>query len=80
MDIKEAVEKRILELCRQNNIAVNAPANISGVSPSTIYSMLNDKSKNPGVVSIKEICEGLGITIRGFFNSDMFDNLGQEIK
>lgn len=80
MDIKEAVEKRILELCRQNNIAVNALANISGVSPSTIYSMLNDKSKNPGVVSIKKICDGLGITIREFFNSDIFDNLEQEIK
>lgn len=80
MDVKEAVEKRILELCQQNNIAVNALANISGVSPSTIYSMLNEKSKNPGVVSIKKICDGLGITIREFFNSDLFDNLEQEIK
>lgn len=56
MRTKEAVAQRILELCRERNIAVNALANISGVSPSTIYSMLNQKSQNPGVVSIKKIC------------------------
>ena len=78
--IKEAVEKRIIELCNERNIAINALANISGVSPSTIYSMLNEKSKNPGVVSIKKICDGLEISIRQFFDSDLFDDLEQEIK
>lgn len=63
MRTKEAVAQRILELCRERNIAVNALANISGVSPSTIYSMLNQKSQNPGVVSIKKICDGLEITV-----------------
>ena len=80
MKIKEAVEKRILELCDQRKIAVNTLANISGVSPSTIYSMLNEKSKNPGVVSIQKICDGLDISIREFFNSDIFDDIEQEIK
>ncbi|MFR6065774.1 MAG: helix-turn-helix domain-containing protein [Eubacterium sp.] len=80
MNIKEAVEKRIIELCDKNNIAINALANISGVSPSTVYSMLNDKSKNPGIVSIKKICDGLEISVREFFDSDLFDGLEQEIK
>lgn len=64
MRTKEAVAQRILELCRERNIAVNALANISGVSPSTIYSMLNQKSQNPGVVSIKKLCDGFEITVR----------------
>ena len=79
MRTKEAVAQRILELCRERNIAVNALANISGVSPSTIYSMLNQKSQNPGVVSIKKICDGLEITVRQFFDSPMFDETEQEI-
>ena len=54
MLIKEAVEKRIVELCNQKGIAINALANISGVSPSTVYSILNEKSQNPGVCSIKK--------------------------
>ena len=80
MNAKEAVANRIIELCERKNIAINALANLSGVSPSTIYSMLNTKSKNPGVVSIKKICDGLEITLRDFFNSNLFDNLDQEIK
>jgi len=80
LNTKEAVARRILELCEERNIAVNALGTISGVSPSTIYSMLNEKSQNPGVVSLKKLCDGLDISIREFFNSDLFDDLEQEIK
>lgn len=80
MNTKEAVALRIVELCNQRNIAINALANISGVAPSTIYSMLNEKSQNPGVVSIKKLCDGLDITLREFFDSPMFDDIEQEIK
>lgn len=80
MRTKEAVAQRILELCSERNIAVNALANISGVSPSTIYSMLNQKSQNLGVVSIKKICDGFEITVRQFFDSPLFDETEQEIK
>ena len=61
-------------------MAVNALAGVSGVSPSTIYSMLNEKSQNPGVVSLKKLCDGLDISIRQFFDCDLFDDLEQEIK
>ena len=80
MTTKEAVAARILELCEKRGIAINALANISGVSPSTIYSMLNQKSKNPGVVSINKLCDGLEITVRQFFDSALFDETEQEIK
>ena len=80
MNAKEAVAERIIELCAKQNIAINSLANISGVSPSTVYSMLNEKSRNPGVVSIKKLCDGLEITLREFFDSPLFDDLEQEIK
>lgn len=80
MNTKEAVAKRIVELCNERNIATNALANNSGVSPSTVYSMLNEKSQNPGVVSIKKLCDGLEITLREFFDSPIFDDIEQEIK
>lgn len=79
MSTKEAVATRILSLCSERNMTVNALANISGVAPSTIYSMLNDKSRNPGIVSIKMLCDGLEISIREFFDSDLFDDIEQEI-
>lgn len=80
MNTKEAVAKRIIDLCNEKKIAVNTLANLSGVSPSTVYSMLNEKSLNPGVVSIKKLCDGFDITLREFFNSPIFDDIEQEIK
>ena len=75
MNAKEAVAKRIAELCDECETTVNAVANKAGISPSTIYSMLNYKSKNPGIVSLHNICYGFDITLREFFNSDIFDDV-----
>ncbi len=80
MNTKKAVADRIIELCNQRNIAINALANMSGISPSTLYSVLNEKSQNPGIVTIKKLCDGLDISLREFFDDNTFDDIEQEIK
>ena len=80
MRAKEAIANRILQLCDERKIAVNELANISGVSPSTVYSILNEKSQNPGAVTIKKLCDGLNITLGEFFDTPEFDALDQEIE
>ena len=80
MTTREAIGSRLLELCCERELAINSLANISGVPPSTVYSILNGKSDNPGSVTIKKLCDGLEISIREFFDSDIFDSLEQEIK
>ena len=80
MNTKNAVANRIIELCNQKNIAINALANMAGISPSTLYSVLNEKSQNPGIVTIKKLCDGLEISLREFFDADIFEDIEQEIK
>ena len=80
MTTKQAIANRILSLCEQRKIAINELANISGVSPSTVYSILNEKSQNPGAVTLKKLCDGLEITLGEFFSTPEFDALEQEIK
>ena len=80
MNTKNAVANRIIQLCNEKNIAINALANLSGISPSTLYSVLNEKSQNPGIVTIKKLCDGLEISLREFFDADIFDDIEQEIK
>ena len=80
MNTKQAVANRIVALCNARGIAINAIANISGVPPMTVYSILNAKSKNPGIVTIKKLCDGLGITLGEFFDTPEFNALEQEIK
>lgn len=80
MTTKEAIANRILELCKKHKVTINALANLSGVPPMTVYSMLDSRSENPGVITIKKICDGLNIDLPDFFNTDSFRNLEQEIK
>ena len=80
MDTCTAVKNRILSLCQEKNIAINKLATESGVSPSTLKNILYGKSKNPGVVTIKILCDGLGISITDFFDTNEFRELEQEIK
>ena len=80
MNAKGAVAARIVQLCEERNLAVNALANSAGIPPSTVYSLLNEKSQNPGIVTIKKLCDGFGITLGEFFSIEQFDGLEQEIK
>lgn len=80
MGIYDVVKTRILTLCRERNITPNGLSYLSGVSQSTIKSILNGESKNPGIVTIKKLCDGLNISISEFFDTTDFKNLEQEIK
>ena len=80
MNARKAVAKRILQLCQERNLKVNALANLSGVTPSTFYSVLGAKSQNPGIATIKKLCDGLEISLREFFDDEIFDALEQEIQ
>lgn len=80
MGIYEVTVKRINELCRERNITPNGLSYISGVPQSTIKSILNGESKNPGIVTVKKICDGFEITIGEFFGTEEFNSLEQELK
>ena len=68
----ESVTKRILYLCRMKNINANTLALQAGMTPSTLKSILYGKSKNPGIITIRHICDGLGISLEEFFHSKLF--------
>ena len=79
MDTRQAVVNRIVELCKERNITPNALSYRAAVPQSTIKSILNDESLNPGIVIIKKLCDGLEISLSDFFNTDVFSNLEQEL-
>jgi transcriptional regulator with XRE-family HTH domain len=80
VDTREAIAFRIRQLCRERGITPNKLGTVSAVSQSTIKSILNGESKNPGAVTIKKLCDGLEITLGEFFGSPEFDSLEQEIQ
>ena len=80
MNISQAVIKRIEELCKERNLTINALSNISGVTQSTVNDIVKGTTYNAGIATIKKLCDGLGISVKDFFNSDLFNDLEQEVK
>jgi len=80
MNTLETVAFRIRQLCREKNLTPNGLSNLAGVPQSTVKSILNGESQNPGIVSIKKLCDGIDITLGEFFSTPEFDMLEQEIK
>lgn len=80
MTVKDAVVNRFLQLCSARNIRPNELAVLSGVTPSTVYSMLDSRRQNISITTIKKLCDGLEITLGEFFSTPEFDALEQEIQ
>lgn len=79
MNTYEAVKTRLMKLLYEKNMSIHRLALESGVPPSTIKNVLYGKSVNPGIVTIKMLCDGLGITLCEFFSSEEFSTLEEEI-
>ncbi len=80
MDTYSAVKSRLLFLLGEKDFSINHLALESAVAPSTIKNILYGKSVNPGIVTLKMLCDGLNISLIDFFDSEEFKNLEQEIK
>ena len=80
MNTYSAVKNRLLLLLEEKHLSIHKLAIESAVPPSTVKNILYGKSINPGIVTIKMLCDGLGISLNEFFNSPEFANLEQEIK
>lgn len=76
----DAVRFRILELCEQNNLSINKLCTISGVTQSTVNNIISGRNNSTTISTIKKLCDGLGITIPAFFNSELFESLEQEVR
>ena len=80
MTTRECVANRIIELCRERNMTINGLARFPALPPSTRKNHVNGVSQNPGIVTIKKLCDGLEITLVEFFDTEEFRALEQEIQ
>lgn len=80
MSVKDAVAARFQRLCQERGIRFNELANLAGVTPSTVYSMMDPRRRDVSVVTVKKLCDGLDISLGTFFSTPEFETLEQEIK
>ena len=80
MKIGEAVKIRIIELCNEQSITVNKLSIVCGITQSTINNITSGRNDSTTIATIKKMCDGLEISIRDFFDSNVFNDLEQEIE
>lgn len=79
MTAQEAVRNRVLQLCGERNITINKLATLAALPPSSVKNILYGRSQNPKLLTIKMICDGLGMTLSEFFDTEDFNALEPEL-
>ena len=74
MYLKKAIEQRINNLCDERKITLNKLCTISGITQSTIANYKSRSNTNISTLTILRICNGLNITLKEFFDDDLFKN------
>ncbi|MFI3238506.1 MAG: helix-turn-helix transcriptional regulator [Lachnospiraceae bacterium] len=80
MKSREAVCIRIEILCERKGINFSRLAYRAGIPPTTLKNILYGVSKNPGIVTITKLCNGLDMSVIDFFSDELFEKLEQEIE
>ena len=75
MQLSEAVQQRIINLCNENHITINKLSTNSGLSYSTVFSIFYGKSKSPKLSTILHICEGFNMELTDFFKDPLFKDV-----
>ena len=77
--IKDAIVERFMQLCKEREISFTQLARLAGVTPSTVYSMLQPTRRDISVITVKKLCDGMDLSIIEFYDCDLFRNLPPEI-
>jgi len=80
MNIKQAIVERLIQICNERKMVPNDLAVRSGMTPSTVYSLLKPTREDMSVATLKKLCDGLEMSLVEFFDSYIFEELEQEIK
>ena len=78
MKLNDATREKITKIIQERNITINKLASMSCLTQSTVDSLVNGKSKNPKLLTIVRICDGLGISLSEFFDDELFRNIDRE--
>ena len=63
MTYSDAIIKRLTDLCVERRITTNKLATLSGITQSTLNSMMRGETKNPKLKTLRKIAMGFNMTV-----------------
>lgn len=73
--LSNTIRKHIKDLMQQQNLTVSELARRSGLTQSTVDSVLHTQNTNPRIDTIQKMIKALNISVPEFFNHPKFKNL-----
>lgn len=77
---QKILKNRIDDLCREKNYTYYNLSYKASIPLSTLMHIMNGESKNPGIITIIKICDGLEISLKEFFDTDDFVEILKEVE
>lgn len=77
MKAQDLLVERINYLCKEKRMSYYALSYESAVPMTTLMHIVDKSTANPGIMTLGKLCEGLGITLKEFFDAPEFEDLGQ---
>ncbi len=72
---QDMLVERINNLCKERRMSYYALSYESAVPMTTLMHIVDKTTMNPGVLTIGKLCDGLGITLKEFFDSPEFESI-----
>ena len=79
MRSKRALQIRILDLCYDHDLSLNALSARCGITQSTLNNIITGRNNSVTVQTVLRICRGLDMELEEFFDDDIFRDIEQEI-
>lgn len=80
MSEQKILVKRIKYLCKERGISYYTLSYRSTVPLPTLMHILDFSTRNPGIFTLAKICNGLGITLKDFFDAEEFKDIEYELE
>lgn len=77
-DQQKIVANRINELCKKYGMSYYSLSYRSAVPLTTLLHIVDGSTRNPGIITIVKICDGLGISLKEFFDTEEFAYMPDE--
>ena len=75
---RELVQERIEFLRKENGETYYTLSYKSTLPMTTLMHIMDGSTRNPGAYTIMKICDGLGITLKEFFDTKEFEEVVKE--
>ena len=75
--VQEILTERIKQLCKEKGISYYKLSYKATIPMTTLMNIVEGNTQNPGIFNIMKICDGLGVSLKEFFDTPEFEEAMQ---